>query len=279
MRHLMRPLILIALVTALVTAVSCGGDDGDANLPFGATTVVIVVNPQPNEGNTAALPAFVGTEVENIDIDARPGGAATTDDTGLAVLDELDAGELDLFFAGDVALALTIASRGDVYDVAVAHDGADVALYPGFPIQYGVGGDIVVIGTDVDATEALNTDDTIVFFEDGVHVGDLVIEGSNVILFADSFEGDPVVIDGSVEVRGGSVRLRGVTITGDLTVFGNEFGMSFSTVHGAVQLNGQALSFLRNVFCQGATVPSSNAALYDNAGLPPFPTPAAPICP
>lgn len=32
-------------------------------------------------------------------------------------------------------------------------------------------------------------------------------------------------------------------------------------------------------FCQGASVPSSNAALYDNAGLPPFPAPAAPVCP
>jgi len=44
---------------------------------------------------------------------------------------------------------------------------------------------------------------------------------------------------------------------------------SFSVVEGATQLNGQAISFLRNVFCNGANVPSWDAALYDNAGLAP----------
>lgn len=43
------------------------------------------------------------------------------------------------------------------------------------------------------------------------------------------------MVDGSIEVRGGNVRIRGLTITGDLTVFGNELGMSFSIVKGAVQ--------------------------------------------
>lgn len=267
------------ILATLSLAPGCGGGDNDPYLPFGETAVVVVVNPLPNDANTASPPAFVGTEYAAIEVAAEPGGASITDDTGLAVLRDLDAGDLDLVFDGDAALPLEIASEGDVYDLAVAHDGAEVGLYPGFPIRYGVGGEIVVIATDGDATEALSTDDTIVFFEDGVHVGDLVIAGGNVILFGDSFEGEPVVVDGSIEVRGGSVRIRGVTITGDLTVFGNNFGMSFSTVQGATQLNGQAISFLRNVFCQGASVPSSNVALYDNAGLPPFPAPAAPICP
>lgn len=269
---------LFTITAALAMAAGCGGDD-DPDLPFGETAVVVVVNPLPNEGNTTSPPAFAGTEYAGIEVDAEPGGSNTTDDTGLAVLRDLDAGDLDLVFDGAASLPLAIAGEGDVYDLAVAHDGAEVALYPGFPIRYGVGGDIIVIATDGDAIEALNTDDTIVFFEDGIHVGNLVIEGENVILFGDSFEGEPVVVDGSIEVRGGSVRIRGVTITGDLTVFGNNFGMSFSTVQGATQLNGQAISFLRNVFCQGANVPSSNAALYDNAGLPPFPAPAAPVCP
>jgi hypothetical protein len=270
---------LFIITATLAMAAGCGGGGNDPYLPFGETAVVVVVNPLPNDGNTASLPAFVGAEYADIDVDAEPGGSSVTDDTGLAVLRDLDAGDLDLVFAGDAALPLEIISEGDVYDLAVAHDGSEVGLYPGFPIRYGVGGEIIVIATDGDAAEALNTDDTIVFFEDGVHVGDLVIEGGNVILFGDSFEGDPVVVDGSIEVRGGSVRIRGVTITGDLTVFGNNFGMSFSTVQGATQLNGQAISFLRNVFCQGATVPSSNAALYDNAGLPPFAAPLAPVCP
>ena len=117
------------------------------------------------------------------------------------------------------------------------------------------------------------------FFEDGVHVGDLIIQGSNVILFGEGFAEHSVVVDGNVEVRGTDVRIRGVTITGNLNVLGNGFGMSFSVVQGETQLNGQAISFLRNIFCNGANVPSSNAALYDNLGLPPFVAPGDPDCP
>src|SRR5690606_36549975 len=135
------------------------------------------------------------------------------------------------------------------------------------------------IAADVDATEALSTDRTLVFFEAGVHVGDRVIEGEDVILYGNNFDGEPAVVDGNVALRGGHVRIRAVTIAGSLTVFGNNFGMSFSVVEGQTQLNGQAISFLRNVFCQGANVPSSNAALYDNQGLPPFAAPPAPTCP
>ena len=273
-----RMLHIWILAPALALGVSCGGDGVDPDQPFGETTVVVVVNPAPNDGNTVTAPASVGTEIAGIDIDADPGGGGVTDDTGLAVMGDLDAGELDLVFPG-AALSFTIQTEGDVYDLSVAHDGSQVALYPGFPIRYGVGGDILTIATDGDATEALNTDGTIVFFEDGVHVGDLVIEGENVILFSNRFDGEPVVVDGNIEVRGGNVRIRGVTITGDLTVFGNEFGMSFSVVQGQTQLNGQAISFLRNVFCQGVNVPSSNAALYGNQGLPPFDAPPAPTCP
>ncbi len=105
------------------------------------------------------------------------------------------------------------------------------------------------------------------FFEDGVHVGDLLIQADDVVVFGEGFAEHGVVVDGNVTVRGGNVRIRGVTITGDLIVEGNNFGMSFSVVKGTTQLNGQAISFLRNVFCNGASVPSSNAALYDNLGL------------
>ena len=174
---------------------------------------------------------------------------------------------------------LEILRGGDLHDAAVAYDGNQATFYPGFPIRYGVGGEIIEIPTESDPTEALNTDDTIVFFEDGVHFGNILIQGQNVIFFGEGFAEHSVVVDGDVEVRGGQVRIRGVTITGDLTVFGNNFGMAFSVVQGATQLNGQAISFLRNVFCQGADVPSSNAALYDSEGLPPFGPPGLPTCP
>lgn len=267
---------VLALLCLTIPA-ACGGGDGAS--PFGATSVVVVVNPPANEQNTAEVPAFVGTDVADVLVDADPGDEASTDITGLAVLGELSAGPTDLILDNGPVAALDIISSGDVYDVAVAYDGNQAGFYTGFPIRYGVGGEIVEIATEADATEALNTDDTIVFFEDGVHVGNLVIEGSNVTLFGEGFAEGSVVVDGDVEVRGGFVRIRGVTITGNLTVFGNNFGMSFSVVEGITQLNGQSISFLRNIFCQGATVPSSNAALFDNQGIAPFPAPGAPTCP
>lgn len=270
---------IIHLFLGLLVVGACG-DESDIDNPFGATAIVAVINPPENDGNTAGLPANVGTVQADISVDAEPGGADVTDVTGLAVIEEdLDVGGVAVVVDGGPQVDLTIVDEGNVYDVAIAYDGQTAQLYPGFPIEYGVGGEIIVIATNADATEPLNTDDTIVFFEDGIHVGNLVIEGSNVILYGEGFPDTSVVIDGSVEVRGGSVRLRGVTITGNLTVFGNNFGMAFSVVRGTTQLNGSAISFLRNIFCGGANVPSSDAALFDNEGLAPLAAPPAPVCP
>jgi hypothetical protein len=267
------PFIVIASLGA------CGGDER-IDSPFGTTAIFIVVNPPENEGNTAGVPATFGTMQAGVDVDAIPGGAAVTDATGLAIIDEdLAAGDVDLVLDGGPALLGHIDNDGDVYDFAIAYDGSTAQVYPGFPIHYAVGGEIIEIPSDGDATIALNTDNAIVFFEQGVHVGNLVIEGENVILFGQGFPETSVLIDGSVDVRGGRVRLRGVTITGNLTVFGNEFGMAFSVVHGTSQLNGQGIAFLGNVFCGGASVPSSNAALFDNEGLAPLARPGAPVCP
>jgi hypothetical protein len=269
----------ISAITGALALVACSGSGIDPDLPFGRTAIVVVVNPPANDGNTAAPPSFVGSAVGGVAVDAVPGGSATTDATGLAVIADVEAGLTDVVLDGGPQVSIDILGDGDVYDAAVAYDGDQAGFYPGFPIRYGVGGEIVVIGSDDDATDALATDDTIVFFEDGVHVGDLLVQGENVIFFGEGFSERAVVVDGNVEVRGGNVRIRGVTITGNLTVLGNNFGMSFSVVEGQTQLQGQAISFLRNVFCQGANVPSSNAALFDNAGLAPTPAPGQPICP
>lgn len=57
-----------------------------------------------------------------------------------------------------------------------------------------------------------------------------------------------------------------------------DFGMAYTTVLGATRLNGNGIALLRNVLCAGATVPSGNASLLDNAGLEPVAVPPG-ICP
>jgi hypothetical protein len=262
----------------------CGDVNNGANpdRPFGETTIVVVVNPVINDGNTTTVPAvYDETRVSGIGVDAHPGDSDTTDENGFAVLDELDPGVIGLVFDGGPELPVTVMAEGDVLDLAVAYDGESVEAFPNFPIRYEVGGEILEFDSEADPTdvaEALSTDGNIVFFKNGVYSGDLLVTGDDVIFFGEGFTEHEVVIDGSVEVRGTNVRIRGFTITGDIEVWGNSFGMAFSAVKGATAINGNAVSFLANEFCGGVTVPSSNATLLHNAGMAPMDAPPPDAC-
>lgn len=252
------------------------------NRPFGDTALVVVVNPTANDGNTTTVPSSWSMQREGVVVDADPGGSAVTDATGLAVIDDVIAGDAEIQFDAGPSLAFHIASNGDVYDLAAAYNGSEVTAYPNFPIRYGVGGEIVVFGSNArpDAVaEALSTNHNIVFFRNETYHGDLLITGDDVIFFGEGFAERQVVIDGTVTVRGTGVRIRGFTITGDVIVSGNDFGMSFSVVQGETQILGNSVAFLRNAFCGPVTVPSSNATLLDNEGMSPLPDPSEDLCP
>jgi hypothetical protein len=274
----MRSIALPWLTLALSLAACSGASDGA--LPFGETAIVTVVNPLVNAAHTVGGPVPADARA-SISIDVIPGGAATTDATGLAVVKDLTPGVRNLLVGTAATSPFTISAAGDVYDLAVAYDGTTTTPFPGFPIRYGVGGRIVVLDSRASpaaVAEALSTDGNVVFFRNGTFLGDLVIAGSDVILFGEDLSGREAVIDGSVTVQGTGVRIRGFTITGDVTVPGNDFGMAFATVHGATALHGNGIALLRNVLCGDVTVPSSNASLLDNAGLEPIALPAG-ACP
>lgn len=269
-------------------AVACGdsektpNDDSGADQSFGDTALVTVVNPIENEGHTGDAPAAHDTTREGISVDAEPGDSAMTDATGLAVLDDVGEGELSLTFGGRPSMPFSVLGEGDVYDLAVGYDGSAVEIFPNFPIRYAVGGTIIELGSDADAdevAEALGTDDSIVFFRTGSHVGDLTITGENVIFFGEGFAEREVVIDGSILVSGGNVRIRGFTVTGDVVVNGNTFGMAYSIVRGRTDIRGNAVAFLRNTFCGAVSVPSSSASLLDNRGMAPLEEVTAAECP
>ncbi len=87
-----------------------------------------------------------------------------------------------------------------------------------------------------------------------------------------------MVIDGSVTVEGDKVRVRGVTVTGDLTTTGDKFGMSFSRVLGVTSVADGGGTLVRNAFCGSVDVKGSGGIFLDNFGLPPIEQPPAGAC-
>ncbi len=112
----------------------------------------------------------------------------------------------------------------------------------------------------------------------GIYKGDITITGKGVLLFGEGFLKREVTIDGSITANGEAVRLRGLTIRGNLAAKGNNFGISFSVVRGETSITGNAGAFVRNIFCKGATVPSSNVTLLDNYKIAPVDTLPASVC-
>jgi hypothetical protein len=271
------------LALSLATASACNNEDeptdeaGDVDLPAGSTAIVVVLNPVPNVGHSVSLPGITGTAREGVAVVATPGGDDLTNASGIAVVGaEVGLTALRISDA-DAApeLTLDVLAAGDVYDAAVAYDGAGAEYFELTPIRYAVGSGSGAIfiepGASITDIEAeLEIDDAVVVLRSGVYTGDVEIRGRGVLLFGEGFSESSVVLEGSVAVMGEAVRLRGLTIEGDVTSAGNNFGMSFSEVRGSASITGNGGAFLRNVFCGQVSIPTDNAALLDNYGLEPL---------
>ncbi|MBI2392789.1 MAG: hypothetical protein HYV09_24605 [Deltaproteobacteria bacterium] len=280
---------LVAALAVALLAVSCGGDDEDkspASTPnnpdvlAGSTAFVAVLNPTVNEGHAGGTPASLGTARNDVPVKIGTAAAKTVD--GVAVLG-VPTGPIEVT-VGDAKLTHTVVAEGDVYDAPIALSGANAAYFDGTPVRYAVGkasGAFFYKPTDPIATitDKLAQDDVVVVLGPGVYKGDLKITGSGVVIFGEGWAKNEVVIDGSISAEGGGVRVRGVTLTGNLASKGNNFGISFSVVRGTTSITGNGGVYLRNVFCKSATVPSSNATLLDNFGVAPLTTlPTTGVC-
>lgn len=285
----------LVTVAGVLTAglVACGGGDDDArdgsgggsseaDPQAGTTAIVAIVNPVVNTPHSTGVPAELGDDRSGIEVRADPGGDDVTSSDGLAVVD-VPAGSVALAVGAARALAHTVMVDGDLYDAAIAYDGADAVFFDNTPIRYPVGDASEAHFYDAeDALDDINTrleeDDVVVVLRPGTYVGSLSITGTGVLLFGEGWSDRSVIIDGSIVASGGQVRLRGLTITGDLTANGNGFGIGFSVVLGNTEVRGNGGAFLRNIFCGDAAVPSSNATLLDNHGVPPLLTLPSGIC-
>lgn len=260
-----------------------GTGETGADQELGDTALVAIVNPVVNTGHNTGVPAEQGSERDGIPVNAEPGTDSPTANAGLAVV-EVPVGVIEVLIGDAPALAHTVIAEGDVYDAAIAYDGSGAVLFENTPIRYAVGdGSEAIFYAPEDDLATINAtleqDDVIVVLGPGNYAGDITVKGSNVTLFGQGWSESAVTLDGSIVADGTDVRVRGLTITGSLTANGNLFGISFSVVHGPTDIKGNGGAFLRNTFCAGATVPSSNATLLDNYGIEPIPTPLEGVCP
>lgn len=265
----MRTLLILSFA---VFALSCGKDDPKPNpdaagTDFGKiTSAVVIVNPKINEGSSTTVAS--GTERSGVSIKAGDLSPVTTDATGLAVIKNLPTGTVPVLFPNET-IDLTVVQEKELYDMVVSYTANGTTEIIG-AIRYPLGGTVVRVKPGDNLANAVSTDGAIVFMEPGIYEGDLEITAEGVLLFGtwDSKEGSVSAINGNLVVKGGNVRMRGVTVAETITVNANGFSAAFCEFNNA-SITGNTVSLIRNIFSgTSVTVPSSSAVLLDNENIP-----------
>jgi hypothetical protein len=260
-------------LSAVLAACGDGGDGDPADVLFGETTFVVVLNPVVNDANEAQVPS-PGVERAGVLVASDDGPGDVTDPGGVVTLAGVGAGGRTLTLSGagiDAALGLEI-DDGDLREVAIAvgGDGASVMS----EVVWAFGNDVVEIEpgmSNAAVNEALAASGSVVFFAGGTYTGDLVFAGSDVTLFGDGPYGGRVVLDGSVTIEGSSNRIRGAIITGDLDIPGSDVSVSFTRVAGQLTVDGSSGVLLYNDFCGPVSIGGSGVTALDNTGMAPLP--------
>jgi hypothetical protein len=204
----------------------------------------------------------IGSARSDVQVKAADLPAVRTDSTGLALIENLPEGTVPIQLASG-SVDLSVVAPKELYDVVLAYrpDGVEHVIPP---VRYAIGGSVVVVEPGQSIGAAAEVDGTILLLEPGSYPGNFELRAQGVLIFgAWSPEDGPLsTIEGDVRVFGG------VNITGQLSSAANGFSAAFCTV-GSASISGNAVSLLRNTFTAGqATVPSSNAVLVDNYGIP-----------
>lgn len=117
---------------------------------------------------------------------------------------------------------------------------------------------------DIDIVQ--NANGTAVIFDEDLNgqpiVGDVSVDGNNVSIFGNGPEN--TIIDGDVVISGNNVRIRGVTITGNLTIGLNSAAVLLSRVYGNVEITKNNTIFVDNDVYGNVSVTANNTLLIGN---------------
>lgn len=262
--------LVLAAILAVASACNCGGGNSGLSQPPGnfgeVTSAVIVVNPRINQGSSTTVTS--GTQRADVRIEAGTLPAVTTDATGLAVAQGLPTGTIPLKFDTGT-INLNVVAAKELYDLVVSYRTSGVQeVVPA--VRYPIGGQFKVVEPGGSIAAAATDDNTIIVLRSGTYPGNFELTAEGILLFGDwsPTDGHRSTIHGNVTVRGGNIRMRGVKVTGILTSNANNFSAAFSDLAGA-NITGNGISLIRNKFSAGSvSVPSSNAVLVDNEGIP-----------
>lgn len=229
------------------------------------TSAIVVMNPVINQGSTTTVAS--GNSRGGVAIKAGNLEPVATDSTGLALIEKLPTGSVPIAVSGS-EVPLDVVADKDLYDVVVSWDGTTLRhIIP--PVRYPIG-TITVVEPGSGLAAAVGTNGAVLMLKEGKYTGNVEIRTDGVLIFgAWSPDAGPLsIIEGDVTVMGGANRIRGVKITGRLTSNANGFSAAFNDV-GSATITGNGVSLVRNRFTAGsASVPSSNAVLVDNGGIP-----------
>ena len=261
----------LLIICVIFLSFSCGDDDTPApdaaGSDFGSiTSAVVIVNPKINEGSTTTVQS--GTQREDVSIKAGDLAAVSTDATGLAIIKGMSVGTVPLQFSSG-SININVVQEKELYDVVVSYTSSGVTEIIS-AVRYPIGGTIINVNPGDDLNAALTEDGSIVLMAPGTYDGDVIINAEGVLLFGswNETEGSESVINGTLTVNGGNVRMRGVTVNDLTTVKANGFSAAFSEFNNA-NISGNSVSLIRNIFNgTDISVPSSSAVLLDNANIP-----------
>jgi len=267
-------------ILPLVLMAACGGgDDGgappDANdpadIPFGTTAIVVVVNPTVNDANTRTVP-MPGTARAGVTLTTDDNVTATTDATGIAVLAPVTAGTRTITVSGTGATGSVsvMVANGALRELALATDATQARIMVEVDYKADQAVEVAPTMTNAQVNDILAVSDRVVFFAGGTYTGDLDFSGSRVTLFGEGALGGRVVVEGNVTVSGSDSRIRGTRITGGLTIPASGVGLSFSRVDGATTSQGSDGRLLANAMCGTETVGGSGTIVLGNAGMAPI---------